>query len=82
VKSLTNFAEAQRKGSALPIVTVATDSVDAAYALQSRLATLGVRSESYAFAADVPEALQFAIDPSWTGEKPRAYFYARHVPRR
>jgi hypothetical protein len=34
-----------------------------------------VRSEAYAFGDAPREALQFAIDATWLGEKPRAYRY-------
>jgi hypothetical protein len=35
-----------------------------------------VKSDAYAFAGAPHEALRFAIDPAWLGEKPRAYRYA------
>jgi hypothetical protein len=34
-----------------------------------------VRSEAYAFGDAPREALQYAIDATWLGEKPRAYRY-------
>jgi hypothetical protein len=34
-----------------------------------------VRSDAYAFGDAPREALQYAIDASWLGEKPRAYRY-------
>jgi len=57
-------------------VTVATDSMADAAQIEARLAQLGVKSESYAYSDAPPEALRFAIDPAWLGEKPRAYRYA------
>jgi hypothetical protein len=75
MKSLSNLAAAQRNDSQLKIVTVATDPIDSADEIAARLAQLGVRSEAYAFGAAPREALQFAIDANWLGEKPRAYRY-------
>jgi hypothetical protein len=81
MKSLTHVAQAQRAHPDLRVVTVATDSVVAAAELQARLAQLGVQSEPYAY-ADVPaEALRYAIDPTWMGEKPRAYRYEANGKR-
>lgn len=76
MKSLTNLAVAQQKQPSLKVVTIATDPVTAASDIRQRLAELGVRSEAYAFAGAPEEALRFAIDPAWMGEKPRAYKYA------
>ena len=45
------------------------------------LAELGVRSEAYAFAPMPAEALRYAIDPEWAGEKPRAYRYSAQGTR-
>jgi hypothetical protein len=75
VKSLGNVAAAQRQQPDLKIVTIATDPLDAASELRERLAQIGVQSEAYAFAEAPEEALRFAIDPTWMGEKPRAYRY-------
>jgi hypothetical protein len=75
MKSLTNIAQAQARDPKLRVVTVSTDSSDQANAVKSRLAQLGVRSDMYVFSATAPDALRYAIDPDWLGEKPRAYFY-------
>jgi hypothetical protein len=81
MKSLTHLAEAQRTHPDLRVVTIATDSVADAAPIEARLAQLGVKSEAYAW-SDVPaEALRFAIDPAWLGEKPRAYHYAANGTR-
>ncbi|MBM0108259.1 exo-alpha-sialidase [Steroidobacter sp. S1-65] len=76
MKSLSNLAAVQKQRPALKIVTIATDSITAQSELRERLEELGVQSEAYAFAAAPEEALRFAIDPKWMGEKPRAYRYA------
>lgn len=75
MKSLTNIAAVQKQQPALKVVTISTDPVAAAPDIRERLADLGVRSEAYAFAAAPEEALRYAIDPAWMGEKPRAYRY-------
>lgn len=75
MKSLSTIARVQQQNPNLDIVTVSTDSLDQAPALQRRLAELGVKSTAYAFGSGTSEALRYAIDPSWMGEKPRAYKY-------
>jgi hypothetical protein len=75
MKSLSNLAAAQRSDPSLEVVTVSTDPVASAEEIAARLAQLGVRSDAYAFGDAPREALQFAIDPAWLGEKPRAYRY-------
>lgn len=75
MKSLSNLAAAQRSDPQLKIVTISTDPLESAQEIAARLEQLGVRSEAYAFADAPREALQFAIDATWLGEKPRAYRY-------
>lgn len=81
VKSLKNIAEAQQKDPSLMVVTVATDPMSRAGEIVARIRDLGVRSEMYAFDGAPPEALRYAIDPTWAGEKPRAYRYAPNGER-
>lgn len=75
MKSLTHLAQAQRTNPDLNVVTITTDPISAASAIEARLAQLGVKSEAYAFSGASQEALRYAIDPTWLGEKPRAYRY-------
>jgi hypothetical protein len=75
MKSLGNIAALQKQQPTLKVVTISTDPIAAASDIRQRLADLGVRSEAYAFSAAPEEALRFAIDPAWMGEKPRAYRY-------
>lgn len=75
MKSLSHLAAAQRTDPQLKVVTISTDPVQSADEIAARLAQLGVRSEAYAFGDAPREALQYAIDPTWLGEKPRAYRY-------
>jgi len=81
LKSLGNVAAAQRQRPDLKIITIATDPIVAAADLHERLAQIGVHSEAYAFAGAPEEALRFAIDPAWMGEKPRAYRYGANGSR-
>jgi len=75
MKSMANIAAVQRERPGLEVITIATDPIEAADDIRERLASLGIRSEAYAFSAEPEEALRFAIDPTWMGEKPRAYRY-------
>ena len=44
--------------------------------------TIGLHTdEAYAFSAAPEEALRYAIDPAWMGEKPRAYRYTANGSR-
>jgi hypothetical protein len=75
MKSLSHLAAAQRNDPQLEVVTVSTDPMESADEIGARLAQLGVASEAYAFGNAPREALQYAIDATWLGEKPRAYRY-------
>lgn len=75
MKSMTNIAAIQREHPELKVVTIATDPIDSASDIRQRLAKIGIRSEAYAFSAAPEEALRYAVDPTWLGEKPRAYRY-------
>jgi hypothetical protein len=81
MQSLNHLAAAQRIDPSLRAVTITTDSIGEADAIRARLAQLGVRSEAYAFASMPAEALRYAIDPEWAGEKPRAYRYSKDGTR-
>jgi hypothetical protein len=75
VKSLANIAKLQQREPNLRVITIATDSLDQADAIKDRLTQLGVHCDAYAFSSLPAEALRYAIDPEWMGEKPRAYRY-------
>ena len=76
MKSMRHAVEAQRRRPDLEIVTIATDPATKAPELRERLAELGLRSRAFAFGSPSAEALRYAIDPLWTGEKPRSYRYS------
>jgi hypothetical protein len=75
MKSLSTIAKVQHEQPDLKVVTITSDPVEQTAAIQKRLSQLGVRSDAYAFASGSSEALRYAIDPNWMGEKPRAYRY-------
>ncbi len=77
MQSLQNLAAAQRQDPSIRAVTIATDNIQHADELQRRLKEFGVKTHDYAFAEGASDALRHAIDPTWAGEKPRAYRYAR-----
>ena len=81
MKSLGNVAAVQRQHPELRVVTISTDPMAAASDIRARLAEIGVQSDAYAFANAPQEALRFAIDPAWMGEKPRAYRYGANGSR-
>lgn len=76
MKSLANLAASQQRRPDLHVVTITTDPLTQSKKIAERLAVLGVRSEAYAFSGASQEALRYAIDPTWSGEKPRAYRYS------
>lgn len=82
MKSMQNLAALQKSHPELNIITIATDSIDETEALQQRLQSIALTSTNYAFGNASSQALRFAIDPGWRGEKPRAYFYAPGQARR
>ena len=79
VQVLHELARWQHK---LRIVTVAVDSMDERAELTRVLAQAGLTSEAWVFGSAAPEALRYAIDPTWAGEKPRSYLVARDGTRR
>ena len=74
--------ELARWRSRLRIVTVAVDSIDDSDALLHELAQARLTSEAWVFGRAAPEALRHAIDPQWSGEKPRHYLVAENGTRR
>lgn len=57
----------------LRLVTVATEP--AAADMTAVLDALGVTGTRYAYGAEMPEALAYALDPRWRGELPRTLFF-------
>lgn len=81
-QSMKNLGAAQQGDPKLRIVSIATDPISEQAQLQARLQSYGLHGEAYAFGDDPPEALRYAIDPKWRGEKPRAYYYDGKGQRR
>lgn len=71
--NLALFAALVRREPRLRLVTVAAEPADAA--LAEPLDRLEVPGERYAWGADAPEALAYALDPKWRGELPRTLFF-------
>ena len=64
------------------VVLIASDNIENAQAVQDILAEYGLENvESWVFADPNRERLQFAVDPQWFGEVPRAYLYAPSLER-
>ncbi len=75
MKSMRHIAARQKNDPALRVVTIATDDMDQADAVRQRLQEIGIQGPAWVFGEMDPQALRFAIDPAWRGEKPRAYYY-------
>lgn len=60
----------------LRIVTIAVDPIEDADTVAAVLADSGLRSEAWIFGRSPAEVLRHAIDPRWSGEKPRSYLVA------
>lgn len=75
LQSMKNLAQLQKTHPELRIITVATDNIEQQAALQQRLDSIGLTSSAWAFGQASEQALRYAIDPAWRGEKPRAYHY-------
>lgn len=72
------LGELRRNNPKLDVVLVAADTPDET-PLAAELANkygLG-KVEQWIFADDMPERLNYEIDPRWHGELPRTYFYDR-----
>lgn len=74
--------ELSRWQTRLRVVTVALDSIEESAALQHELARAQLKSEAWVFGSASPEALRYAVDPRWSGEKPRSYLVDRKGNRR
>jgi hypothetical protein len=76
--SFQSLAAEKRKRRDFRVVTLSTDSVSDAQAvaqMKAKLALAGMSGNAWAY-GDLPsEQLQYAIDPTWHGEKPRSYWF-------
>lgn len=62
----------------VPIVQVATEPLDQSVAIVNVLDRYDVGTTGHlAFADDYVEKIRYAVDPKWSGETPRVYFYDR-----
>lgn len=75
-KNLAMFAGLAKTAPRLRLVTVATEPMEAAVA--EPLDRVGATGPRYAYGADAPEALAYALDPKWRGELPRTLLFDGH----
>jgi hypothetical protein len=75
MKTLRLLAAHQKTDRNLRVVTVATDDIGQSDQLRQRLQEIGIQGSAWAFGEDSAQALRYAVDPGWRGEKPRAYYY-------
>lgn len=75
MKSMRLLAAHQKTDRNLRVVTVATDDIGQSDQLRQRLQEIGIQGPAWAFGEDSAQALRYAVDPTWRGEKPRAYYY-------
>jgi hypothetical protein len=72
-KKLANFATLQKTEPGLQLLSLAVEQGHAGHA--EMLDALGVRGARYTYGDDSPEALAYAVDPTWRGELPRTVFF-------
>ena len=75
MKSMRHIAARQKTDAGLRVITVTTDDMEQADAVRQRLQDIGIQGPAWVFGEASAQALRFAIDPAWRGEKPRAYYY-------
>ena len=76
--SLQALSQEKRKHRHLHVVTLSTDAAgdpQAAKLMRTRLASLGMASDAWAFGAAPAEQLRYIVDPKWHGEMPRSYWF-------
>jgi len=75
---LEMLGELKKQNPSFPLVLISTDSIEqreeAIYILEEHALDA---IDSWMFADAFVERLRFSIDPSWHGELPRSYFYAK-----
>jgi thiol-disulfide isomerase/thioredoxin len=65
-----------QQDNALPVVLISTDGKSYSEEISSLLARYGLASaDSWVYATDFPEQLQFEVDRHWYGELPRSYLF-------
>lgn len=72
-KNLQLLSSLTKSNRRLKVITVAAEPAGAEHGpLIARYALAGPR---YAYGSDSPEAIAYAIDPSWAGELPRTFLF-------
>ncbi|MDM8350797.1 hypothetical protein P8H27_18120 [Pseudomonas sp. sp1636] len=72
-KNLAQFGELLRQHPGIQLITLASEPVASGHA--ELLEKLAVPGRHFAYGSEAPEALAFAIDPSWRGELPRTLLF-------
>lgn len=72
-KNLAMLRGMIKRNKAMRVLTVAVEPETAA--LAPILDRHNMPAERYAYGADNPEALAYALDPNWAGELPRTYLF-------
>ena len=73
IRALATLAALPRADRRLKVVTVATEAESPT--LAPLLEKTGISGLRYAYGADNPEALAYALDPAWAGELPRTLLF-------
>lgn len=72
-KNLALFSGLTKGNKQLRVITVAAEAETAA--LPHMLKPYALVGPRYAYGSDSPEAIAYAIDPSWGGELPRTFLF-------
>lgn len=72
-KNLRLFAEMAKTDKHLRIITIATEPESPE--VKRMLDEIALPGERYAYGSEAPEALAFALDPTWRGELPRTFLF-------
>lgn len=75
-KNLQLLATLAKSHPKLRVVTIAAEPESPV--LGPMLARFSLPGPRYAYGSDNPEAIAYAIDPSWAGELPRSYLFDGH----
>lgn len=72
-KNLALFAQLLQREKRLKFISVATETATPLH--QRHLGAISLPGRHYAYGDEMPEALAYALDPSWHGELPRTLLF-------
>ena len=76
MKELQQLQQAQSALSKTDLILISTDGMENHAEAQRVLTEFGLNNnDNWIFADAMPERLRYRIDPNWSGELPRSYFY-------